>query len=516
MKKLPIGIQDFDELISRGCVYVDKTKHIFNLIESGKYYFLSRPRRFGKSLLISVLKEIFAGNSNLFRGLWIENRINWDTYPVLRIDFSSMDYKNQKLDSAIIRNLVLQSEIHGVELIGNTYKEKFYTLVRKLGSERKVVLLIDEYDKPIVDYLTKTKKAVENREILKNFYSSIKSLDPYLKFVFITGVSKFSKVSLFSDLNNLNDITSDQNYSDMLGYTAQEIIRYFPDHLSETSNAMGKVRQELLDVMREWYNGYSWDGKKFVYNPFSILNFFSKHSFDNFWFSTGTPTFLVDYIREHGINTEKLEEKKVPAVFFDKFDIENLDIISVMFQTGYLTIKEVENSNTNRERYILSYPNEEVRISFLHNLLESYAHSYLSATGEALINIEDALINKDIESFIENLRTLFASIPYDLFIANMERYYHSIIFITLRLIGVNIDTEIHTNKGRIDAVIHTDSFIYIIEFKLDSAKNAMAQIHKNRYYERYVNDTRKIVLLAIGFSKEERNIGEWIETIHPS
>lgn len=300
----------------------------------------------------------------------------------------------------------------------------------------------------------------------------------------------------------------------MLGYTVQEIIRHFSDHLSETSSTMRKTRQELLDGMKEWYNGYSWDGKKFVYNPFSILNFFSKHSFDNFWFTTGTPTFLVDFIREHGINTEKLEEKKVPAVFFDKFDIENLDIISVMFQTGYLTIKEVENSNTNRERYILSYPNEEVRISFLHNLLESYAHSYLSATGEALINMEDALINKDIESFIENLRTLFASIPYDLFIVNMERYYHSIIFITLRLIGVNIDTEIHTNKGRIDAVIKTDSFIYIIEFKLDSAENAMTQIHKNRYYERYLSDKRKVVLLAVGFSKEERNIGEWIENIH--
>lgn len=358
MKKLPIGIQTFSELIEENYLYVDKTKDIYRLFsEGGKYFFISRPRRFGKSLLVSTLKEIFSGNKDLFKGLWLYDQIDWQSYPVIVIDFTKINYETpQKLAASLKRFLDDIAEDRGLKLDKKkNYKESFLELIKELSAKGRVVVLIDEYDKPIIEFVDKQDTAKQNRDILKAFYEVLKAADEYLKFVFITGVSKFSKVSIFSGLNNLNDITLDEHFSTLLGYTHEEFLHYFKDRLKDDRET---------DIKR-WYNGYSWDGKDFLYNPLSILLYFDKGKFGNFWFSTGTPTFLIKYIKDHKIDVKRIEDYETNKFLFDSFDIDRINIFSLLFQTGYLTIKEIKEVSPTQSIYRLSYPNEEVRESFL-------------------------------------------------------------------------------------------------------------------------------------------------------
>src|SRR3989339_806700 len=286
MKRLPIGKQDFSSLINEGYIYVDKTEYLYKLITTGAYYFLSRPRRFGKSLLVSTLKEIFLGNKELFKGLWIQDKVEWKKHPVIHIDFSELSYKNQSLDTAINKQLNKIIKLYSVDkslLKEDDTKDKFVELVKHLSELGKVVILIDEYDKPIIDYIDNIERAEENREILKNFFSAIKPLDSYIQFVFITGVSKFSHVSVFSDLNHLLDISYHIDYSKMLGYTQSELEKYFPDYINQLICAQTISEEEIFAKIKEWYNGYSWDGSNFVYNPFSVLNLFSNKEFADYW-----------------------------------------------------------------------------------------------------------------------------------------------------------------------------------------------------------------------------------------
>ena len=510
-KTLPIGIQDFRKIINGGHLYVDKTEIIHRLITEGGYYFLSRPRRFGKSLLVSTLKEIFLGNSELFKNLWIYDKIEWDQYPVIHIDFSNIDYKHNRLDVALENEINIIANTYSIKYEEKSLKEKFRELIRKLSSTNKVVLLIDEYDKSIIDYIDDIPKAKENKEILKNFYSVIKPMDQYLKFVFLTGVSKFSKVSIFSDLNNLADITISENYATLCGLTKEEIANNFKDYFQPLQTKYNVSKEKLMNDMKEWYDGYSWDGAQFVYNPFSLLNFFQNRKFGNYWFATGTPTFLVKKIKEQNIRLENFDVKIVPEAFFDKFELEDMDLFSLLFQTGYLTIKETILQKRGNLRYVLSYPNNEVREAFLYNLIEQYSYKKISGIGEILWKIEEMLEKKEIEGFINSLKPLFSSIPYNIFEANLESYYHSIIYVALSLIGFDIDCEVQTNTGRIDAIIKTEKYIYIIEFKLGEAKSAMAQIKEKEYYSPYLNSEKEIVLLGVGFDTEMKNIGNWIE-----
>ena len=359
-QNLPIGIQSFSEIRENDFLYVDKTEIIHQLISAGKYYFLSRPRRFGKSLTLSTIKALFLGQKTLFDGLWIMDNWDWTKqHPVIHISFSSIGYKTMGLKKALNNALNSTATDLGIQLSNSTFDQKFKELIEKLSSRNKVILLIDEYDKPIIDYLDNLPQAKAHQKILKIFYSVIKDADPYIRFLMITGVSKFSKVSIFSELNNLEDITIDWRFAELVGLTQKELEGNFDQYLQASEKRLKIDRIQLLQSIKEWYNGYSWDGEFFVYNPFSLLNFFQKSAFRNFWFATGTPTFLVNLLKER--NFYNLGRTEVGQATFDSFDIENIDTYSLLFQTGYLTIKQVEPFGL----YVLDYPNREVKDSML-------------------------------------------------------------------------------------------------------------------------------------------------------
>ena len=332
-QKLPIGIQTFGEIRRDGYLYIDKTPIISDLIANGKYYFLARPRRFGKSLTLSTIKDLFLGKKKLFEGLWIESQWNWEeTHPVIHIGFSSLGYQTLGLEVAIDKMLDEQAANHGIKLKAKKFDQKFKELLKELSKRNHVVLLIDEYDKPIIDYLDDLPQARTNQKILKTFYSTIKDSDPYLKFLLITGVSKFSKVSIFSELNNLKDLTIHPKYVTLVGCTQDEMEHYFEEEINEFTGVLADTREELLVLIKKWYNGYSWDGKTSLYNPFSLLSFFDTGQFHNFWFSTGTPTFLIKLLTS--INVYEFERTEVGMVAFDSYDIENIDPYALLFQTG--------------------------------------------------------------------------------------------------------------------------------------------------------------------------------------
>ncbi len=509
MKKLSLGIQDFKEIRDNDYIYIDKSELFYNLITTLKYCFLSRPRRFGKSLLVSTLGELFSGNKELFQGLWIYDKIDWQKYPVIRIDFSQIPYKQIPLADGINLELRKFAQTYDIILDSIDNKYNFRILIEEISKKQnsQVVILIDEYDKPIIDYLGKDLDlAEENRDTLKNFYSIIKPMDSYLKFVLLTGVSKFSKVSIFSDLNNLSDLSQDDKFAYLLGYTETEIEANYGDYLDLIQDKLQLSRFELMQAIKTWYNGYSWNGTDFVYNPFSLLNFLHYQAFRNFWFDSGTPTFLVDYIKQNLIDPEELNQSMVTDTFFSKFDLNNLDITSLLFQTGYLTIREQDINGIS----YLDYPNKEVRISFYKHLLEVYNYSKLGKNDTLIVKIMNSLKQKDVESAIQHFKSLFASIPYEIFLKDYEAYYHSILFIALNLVGVYLKAEVQTNKGRIDAVIETDKYIYLLEFKIGKAETALQQIKDMKYYEKFQSSGKEIILLGVGFNKEDRNICEYL------
>ncbi len=372
-------------MIEGNYLYVDKTKDIYNLFaDGGKYYFLSRPRRFGKSLLISTLKEIFSGNKAFFKGLWIYDKIEWKTYPVIHIDFLGLRYKTEnELIDALNYLIERNAENHGVELEEKAFDKRFNELIIKLSKKGKVVALVDEYDKPIIDFIDNREVAAANRDILNIFYSTLKGLDEYMEFVFITGVSKFSMVSVFSGLNNLNDITIDDQYATMLGYTHDELLHHFDDRLERLAG--DGTKDEWVEDIRKRYNGYSWDGKNFVYNPFSVLKFFDKNKFGNYWFESGSPSFLVKLIGKYNIDITKLENYKAGEAIFSSFDIDRMHVVSLLFQAGYLTIKKVETPSRTKTFYYLSYPNSEVKESLLEYLLADFANVKDKNIGDYIV-----------------------------------------------------------------------------------------------------------------------------------
>lgn len=498
MKRLPLGIQTFSEIITNDYLYIDKTKDIAALIESGKYYFLSRPRRFGKSLLVSTLKEIFSGNRELFDGLYIYDRIEWQQHPVIHIDFSNISYDKsaRDFDNNLLKHLDKIALIYNVELQENPLKEKFIELIEKLSKTDKVVVLVDEYDKPIIDFMTKPDKAKANREVLRNFFAVLKAADPYLRFVFFTGVSKFSKVSVFSGLNNLTDITVDARFSTILGIRQEDILKYFTEYLDVLSNKEGEDVDCLKKKIERWYNGYSWDGLNQVYNPTSLLTLFAKNKFGNYWFATGTPTFLIEMMRKKSYQISEIEQTEVGENIFDSYDIDNIDINFLLFQTGYLTIKKIEKFGEDY-LYNLGSPNHEVKESLLNYILADFTGNPLSKIKPQHIQLIQALRKKDLDHFLTILNSIFAGIPYTLHNKD-EKYYHSLCYMVLALMGVKIDLEVLSDKGRIDGVLTLDEQIYVIEFKMGTAGEAMKQIKARRYYEQYLNCGKEVLLLGVG------------------
>jgi hypothetical protein len=529
MKKLPIGRQHFAGIIQEDLLYVDKTRQIYEMLEAGNLYFLSRPRRFGKSLLVSTLKEIFEGNQGLFKNLYIgeKTNYNWKAYPVLTFNFASYGHKVESLAASLKGELQDIATTYQIQLKKTNLSEQVKELIAGIAQQKgPVALLIDEYDKPLVDFFTEPEKSKKNQDVLRDFFSPLKDLDAngFLRFLFITGVSKFSKVSLFSDLNNLTDLTNKKLAVDLMGITQEELLSNFQAYIKHAASVLKISKPELLKGLKLWYNGYSWDGKTFVYNPFSLLSFFLDSSFKNYWFSTGTPTFLVETIRDKGILPDEIEAKEVDDTFFEKFDVEQLDLHGLLFQTGYLTIKKAERFGF-QTFYTLGYPNEEVRQAFTKNLLEVFTRKVPSIVNPALIKIYKSLQKGNTADFIDQLNILLAGISYHLHpkvrkeatkkekakaFAAWEGYFHTIVYLICTFLDLYVQTEITKHRGRLDLLVETDAFLYLMEFKLDApAKDAIAQIKARQYLQSYKNSDKRVFLIGVGFSQEEKNVETW-------
>ena len=514
MKELPIGRQTFSEFIEQDLLYVDKTRWVWELVSRGKFYFLSRPRRFGKSLLLSTLKSFFEGRKDLFQGLYIHQQVqDWKTHPIIYLDYSHVEYRQ---DTATFRASLLSylKEISAgfdIEIKENIVQNYFSQLVKKLDQRYgKVVILVDEYDKPLVDNLSDKKLFEENQNILRNLYGSIKGLDAHLRFVFLTGVSRFSKVGVFSGLNNLEDISLDRKFSSIVGFTDQEINDNFSEYLEELRKEYELSYDELLDEIRFWYNGFSWDGKTRLYNPFSMLSLLQKKTFDNYWFSTGTPSFLVDLVKQAKLLPETFENVMATDLVGSSMNFQTYPLIPLLFQTGYLTISRTEKDGV-RTTYYLSYPNEEVRYSFLTYLVAAFVEKDEFSIQPEALNLRDALKAENIHLFTQYLQSFFSDIPSRLHI-NQEAYYHSLMYMLLRLVGVQLILEKETDKGRIDGVLELNDRVYIIECKFAGpnytkpintlSDKAICQIEDRKYYEPWLGSGKKIILLGIGFHEK--------------
>ncbi len=512
MKKLGLGIQSLVKFRENGMIYVDKTEIIHQLIKGGCYYFLARPRRFGKSLLIDTLKSLFEGKRSLFQDCWIENNWNWeDKAPVIKIDFTRVEYRELGLKEALDQCIRREAERHKIQLRSGTYAGKFLDLIETLGRETRAIVLIDEYDKPIIDYLESAnlQQAEENKEILKTFYAGIKGMDEYIRLFFLTGVSKFSRVSIFSDLNHLRDISVTGSFAGLLGYTDEEIRENYGSYIRELAADLSATEELIMEQVKVWYNGYSWDGATFVYNPYSTLSLLSTGAFKNFWFETGTPTFLIKHIKESGAKINESLNKPVKEAAFNTYDIDNLNTTAIMFQTGYLTVKQWDRlANT----YVLDFPNKEVRESFLDFMVKNYADSSVEEVNHIVESLTEALRINDISSFFESLRALFSSITVKQLekVKEYEGFYHSIIYITLKMLGIHIDCEVQSSFGATDAVIRNKEYIYVVEFKMGTAEDAVRQIKAKRYCAPFTTDGREVIMVGIGIDKAQRNVTEFI------
>ncbi len=509
MKKLPIGIQSFEKLRTDNFIYVDKTEYIYELTKENGYYFISRPRRFGKSLLVDTIKCLFEGKKELFEGLFIYDKWNWDQkYPVIRIDFSIDRVSNKEELNGLVNYLIDDyAKLYHIEVSGYSVNQKFRELIIQLNEKykNKVVVLVDEYDKPILDNIDKD-NVLEIRDALRDVYGILKPMDNYLKFVLLTGVSKFSKVSIFSGLNNLNDITIDDNFSAICGYKEEDLDKYFGEYLNG-------VNRELLKL---WYDGYSWGGKR-VYNPFDILLFFSKRNdFRSYWFETGTPTFLIKLLMNDKFYIPELENVEVDELILSSFDIGQLNPVAVLFQTGYLTIEEIERGDEGA-MYHLSYPNCEVRMALNRVIMRSYLNENTAQDVKRTNNIKKLMRGGEIKGVIEEFSCLFSGIPYQWYVNNRlneyEGFYSSIFYSVFNSLGLECIAEDITNRGRIDLTIKIDNYLYIFEFKvieeIEDSKKPLEQIKERRYFEKYQQENKEIILVGIEFSKEKRNIKEY-------
>lgn len=497
-------------------IYVDKTNFIHQLVSEGRYYFLARPRRFGKSLLLTTLKSYFQGKKELFEGLFIaEKEKEWKKYPVIHIDYSLVEYRKNRatFELSLMSHIKSIARAHGIELteavIGNAFTELIQKLYEKKG---KVVVLVDEYDKPMVDTLTKPERFAENREILSQLYGAMKGLDEYFRFVMLTGVSRFSKVNVFSGMNNLDDISMSPEYTTVAGFTLEEVKQYFTPHLEAVRQRFNAPEDYFMKTVQENYNGFSWDGEQKLYNPFSLFKFLKDKEFGNYWFSSGTPTFLIELIRKKQFIPEELEHARATDLEGATRNIQNLPVIPLLFQTGYLTIQKVEYENFKRI-FHLNYPNEEVRSSFIRYLAAGFVGKEQHELQPEALDLRDALRGERLEDFITILQSFLADIPARLHIPK-EAYYHSLVYMMLRLVGVQLLLEKETSKGRIDAVLEFPDKIYIIEFKFGHAnsrikniktlaKKAIEQIKAQKYADPHLNSGKRVLLFGVGFLDRE-------------
>ena len=504
-RRLPIGIQTFREIREQDCYYVDKTAYIRQLLTEGKHYFLSRPRRFGKSLFLDTLKELFEGNEPLFEGLDIHDHWDWQVhYSVLRLSFGSGNFNEPGyLQANLMEQLAAIERRAGVVSEYTTAPGRFASLLEILHEQtgHRVAVLVDEYDKPILDALEAPEIARANRDFLRGLYATIKDCDAHVRFTFLTGVSKFSKVRLFSGLNNLTDVTIDPRYSAICGYTEEDLDTVFAPELN------GLDREQI----REWYNGYSWLGEEKVYNPFDILLLFAKRTFGAYWFETGTPTFLIEILFQRRVNSLELDHMVGGDELLSTFDVDDMATEALLFQTGYLTITRAENLG-GKSLYRLGYPNREVRQSLNESLLRYLVKDSTRQMANS-VRLYRLLEANDFASLETLFHAFFASIPYEWYtnndVANYEGYYASVFYSYFAGLGFEITVEDSSSHGRVDMAVQFNDNIYLFEFKvveMASEGGAMAQLQEKRYADKYRGLDRPIHLIAVEFSKNTRNI----------
>ena len=504
-RRLPIGIQTFREMREENYYYVDKTPYIRRMIDEGKHYFLSRPRRFGKSLFLDTLKELFEGNEPLFEGLHIHDRWDWSVrHPVIRLSFGRGNFKEPGyLQTNLMAQLDAVERREGIKSDYTTAPERFAYLIEALHDRagQSVAVLVDEYDKPILDALEVPEVARANRDFLRGLYATIKDSDAYIKFTFLTGVSKFSTGSLFSGLNNLIDITLDARYSALCGYTEEDLDTVFAPELPGLDR----------DQIREWYNGYSWRGEEKVYNPFDILLLFRNREFRAYWFETGTPTFLVNTLVDRGVSSIDLDDMLGSDELLSTFDVDDIATQALLFQTGYQTIHHTEPRGS-LTYYRLGYPNQEVRQSLNRSLL-NHLTGNPTQQAEHIARLYDLLLVNDFAGLENLFKAFFASIPYQWHtnndIANYEGYYASVFYSYFASVGLDIVVEDSSSHGRLDMAVRFNDNVYLFEFKvveLAPEGTAMAQLKQKRYADKYRDRGEPIHLIAVEFSRETRNL----------
>ncbi len=507
----PIGVQNFESLRLDGYAYVDKTALVWELANTGRYYFLSRPRRFGKSLLVSTLEAYFQGKRELFDGLALTGlERQWKSYPVLHLDLNAKRYSSPE-DLTAILNMHLEQweKRYGDEYRNRNVDERFAQIIRRTFEQtgERVVVLVDEYDKPLVQTLDNEELADEYRSMLKGFYGVLKSSDQYVRFALLTGVTKFSKVSVFSDLNNLRDISMLPQYAELCGLTEEEIRSCFDGEVERLALANDMTKEKCYDKLRRLYDGYHFTpGSVGIYNPFSIINTLASQQFGDYWFETGTPTLLVSVLKSTHYDLNSLLEDEVSSDLLGSVDSMRVNPLPVIYQTGYLTIKSFDREfNT----YRLGFPNEEVERGFVRFLLPFYSNARLESTQYAISRFVGEVRKGQPEAFMTRLSAMMADTDYRI-VGDSELYFQNFLFLFFRLLGLYVEVEHATSDGRTDMVVKTSDYIYLFEFKLDkSAEEALAQIEDRGYARPFVTDPRRLFKIGVSFSTRKRCVEEW-------
>ncbi|MEL3906924.1 MAG: ATP-binding protein [Treponema sp.] len=528
IRRIPIGVQSFEVLRKENFIYVDKTEFIWKLITESRVHFLSRPRRFGKSLFLSALKAYFLGQKELFKGLAIEkleeaqagSRDIWQEYPVLYLDFNPAKYETREdLEGILHTHLCLWEKEHGAEPSETGFSTRFAGIIRRAYEKtgKQVVVLVDEYDKPLLQTMHDDPELNETyRKILKGFYAVIKSSDQYVRFAFLTGVTKFSKVSVFSDLNNLRDISLEESYAGICGVTETELKEVFQPEIQALGERQSLSYGETLDALKQWYDGYLFHpDKEGMYNPFSLLNAFAKREFGSYWFATGTPTFLVEYLQKAYYYIPDLEDNvQADEHGLNDYRADPILPIPILFQAGYLTIK---GYNKFSKLYRLGFPNDEVRYGFLHNLVPAYTGIRADRTGLSVWQFYEQIEAGAVDGFMEQLKGIISGIPYDSItgkdVSLREQNYQTAVYLVFALMNQFVYTEVHCATGRADCVVEMPDRIYLFEFKLTSngsAADALTQIKDKGYADKYTGSGKKIIAIGASFDEEKRTIKEWV------
>ncbi len=512
LKRLPVGIQTFSEIIDLNCLYIDKTEYIQKMLQFSKYIFLSRPRRFGKSLLVSTLQAYFEGRKDLFRGLYIDSVENdWEQYPVLKFSMASAKHIDAAQLRSFLGNMLEREELKwGITSPKQDPNDRLHNLILEANRQtgKQVVVLIDEYDAPLLDVSHQDSLLHEMRQIMRNFYSPLKDCDSYLHFVFITGITKFSPSSIFGGLNNLYNISMNPRFAAICGITEDELLTQMSDYIDEFANNKGKSREEVIMSLKRQYDGYhfTWPSPD-IYNPFSLLNSVQDCMFKSYWFESGTPTFLIEKLKEFHVLPSMLKSNSVIASDFDAPTENMSSIMPLLYQSGYFTIKDYDEMG---DIYTLDLPNNEIRIGLMHSLLPNYIQrdSYKGSTTVA--EMYRALYNEDLDGMLRLLQTYLLTIP-QCDNTNYEGHYQQLLYVIFSLLGRYVDVEVRTSNGRVDMVMNSGKALYLFELKLNqSAEAAMNQINLKDYPSRFALSGLPIIKVGINFDMEKHSLRDWV------